>query len=395
MTPALHGQFRFTSASGTGSAVTFPYLAPGTPLALCAGIHAFWRSSVRIQCRFYCPAFVSARFLFVLSPLGVPTVDSVANNLTRVIDVKGDTVDSFTLPMLWPVDFLPGSTALSANVPYAIQVSVLTQIVTNDTSLTPSIDLVMFSAAGPDCQFSAPVYDAYRMDYSYPNNISAPPKKKQVDGKKEEAPLVKKTGLNRSFRGLKFFDMERQCSINEEFKKEFSPFLMDCEYLTDSHHVTSETTLYVTDLLKRYQQCSALTLTSGVGTLPALYTPDASTLGYLISRCFLFQRGGVRYKFVENSEKFMCVAYGIAPTGWSGQLTGNGSLVAASPSAMEMSISVPWIQQIPYASQLINIENVMLDCNVYYNTTLDSLNVYTAARDDFQLGFLVAPDVYS
>jgi hypothetical protein len=333
--------------------------------------------------------------LFVLFPLGVPTVDSVANNLTRVIDVKGDTVDSFTLPMLWPVDFLPGSTALSANVPYAIQVSVLTQIVTNDTSLTPSIDLVMFSAAGPDCQFSAPVYDAYRMDYSYPNNISAPPKKKQVDGKKEEAPLVKKTGLNRSFRGLKFFDMERQCSINEEFKKEFSPFLMDCEYLTDSHHVTSETTLYVTDLLKRYQQCSALTLTSGVGTLPALYTPDASTLGYLISRCFLFQRGGVRYKFVENSEKFMCVAYGIAPTGWSGQLTGNGSLVAASPSAMEMSISVPWIQQIPYASQLINIENVMLDCNVYYNTTLDSLNVYTAARDDFQLGFLVAPDVYS
>lgn len=402
MTPALHGQFRFTTNSGAGSSVVLPFMAPGTPLALCVGTHALWRSSVRLQCRFYCPAFVSARFLFVLSPRGVPTVDAVANNLTRVIDVKGDTVDSFTLPYVFPTDFMGGSDSTSINWPYVIQISVLSQIVTNDTSITPSIDLIVFSAAGPDCQFSVPVYNGFRMTYSYPNNLAPTTKKteppKLAPGKQEEKekePPSKARSLMRSFKGLKFIEMERQSSVVGDFRKEFPPFLMDCEYLTDSHHVTSETSLYVTDVLKRYMNALPVTMVSSVGNMPATYQPDPYTLGWILARSFLFQRGGVRYKFVENDQKFMSVMYGPTPTAWTGFANGNATLLGASPAAMELDVSVPWMQDVPYQSVLINLEQPTLDVALYYTDDITALSIYTAVRDDFQLGFLVPPDVYN
>jgi hypothetical protein len=376
LTPALMGQFKFTPTAGT---VTFPFIGNGTPLALCIGLHKWWRSSVRWQVKFFCSAFISARILFVLSPAGLAVADTIANNLSRVVDVKGDTTCTFTLPYFNEYDYLPGGVNPNADSAYTITASVLNQIVTNDVTITPSIDMVIFSSAGPDCQFSGPVSDGFQMWYAYPNNIVAPTPRRRT-------PL----------RASDFDKMEKQSNVQMDFKKEFEPFVMDCEYLTESHHTTSETSLYVTDVMKRYQLAVTSSLGEVSGTLPSEYKPDPSTLGYFLSRCFLFARGGIKYKLVEQTAKTLSINWGPRASGWTGEPGGAACFVTKGLDAEEFSVAVPYMDQQPYISTVIPSFCLPLVPITLHSggQHFDNYQFYVAVRDDYQLGFLIPPDIY-
>jgi hypothetical protein len=358
MTPALHGQFTFTNTVNT---CTFPYVGSGTPLYVVRDLHQFWRSSVRFLFKFFCPAFVSARFLICLAPPDTPVLDKIANNLTRVVDVKGETTEYFTVPFVWPTDF-----AKVDDKPLTLQVSVLTQIVSNDTSTTPMIDLVIFSAAGPDAQFSLPCTPD-TLVYGYPNR-------------------------NPTF--------ERQCDIRGEFDKTFNPFLMECEYLVDSHHVTSETSMYVTDLLKRYQDYQNPESTAISTVIYGVYAPLENTTAHVINRMFLFQRGGLHFKFVYSSGTIITMIADpeLGPDAVAPYSNGAPWHFGQSPNDTEISFSVPWYNNVPYTSAIIgsdaDLPNHPPNYNVYLGSSLTWGNtaIYTAVRDDFQLGFLIAPD---
>lgn len=356
MTPALHCQYKFTAA---GDAISIPYIAIGTPLWVMVNTHQFWRSSIRFYVKFFCPAFVSGRILFIIGPSGLPVANTVANNLSRVVDVKGDTTETFTLPFVFPTDMCQPT-----DFPYTIQASVLTQIVSNDTSITPSIDMVIYSAAAPDCQFSL-LIPPQPTTYGYPNII--PP-----------APLR----------------VKRQCDVSKEFATTFNPFVMNCEMLTDNHSVTSEMTMYVTDVLKRYVNAPTPTITVNSAVFPGEYRPAVNTPQLLFARMFMAHRGGTRLKIIESDNPFIVAAlYNFAPA-WNGSLTGVPALVSAGFQS-ELSVTSPWYFQVPwrwYDSDLTI--GAMPPTTVYYGgTTPDQYLTLIAVRDDYQLGFLIPPDV--
>jgi hypothetical protein len=389
-TPTLHAQYTFTPSAQT---VSIPFIATGTPLDLAINTHALWRTSVRYMVKFFAPSFVSGRILFLLSPGNTASIDQVANNLTRVVDVKGDTTDTFTVPFICPTDFYPSPNYIPSAPPLlTLQISVLTQIVTNDISVTPSIDMVIFSAAGPDFQVSGPL-GGYKMDYSYPNTSAS------IAARKRSRRIQKAEQLMK--REVPDFEIVKQCDVFQEFKMTFNPFLMDCEYLTDSHHSTSETTLYVTDILKRYCTSAPLAVTGGNNAvLSSTFSPNTDSVQYLLLRSFLFTRGGVRYRLLNSgpdgsAETF--IAWGVTNNSWSGSFDGCAGIMAAPFGAStDISITIPWIQQIPYMSSVISLYAPTLDAQWYTPTIpTDSYAVLTAVRDDFQLGFLVAPDVYT
>jgi len=357
MTPSLHFQYKFTVA---GDTVSIPFLALGTPFQIIAGTHQFWRGSVRLHIKFFCPAFVSGRILFIIGPSGLPVANTVANNLSRVVDVKGDTTESFTLPFVFPTDYCQ-----SDDIPYTIQASVLSQIVTNDTTIPPSIDMVIYSAAAPDCQFSLLV-PPQPSQYAYPN-VVAPPKSK----------------------------VRRQSDISKEFAVTFNPFVMDCEMLTDQHHVTSETTMYATDVLKRYINTPAPTLTNNMGVFPGEYSPVKSTPQYLFSRMFLAHRGGMRLKMITTDNPILVASvYGSYAATWNGALNGTPSLVSTPTNSVELSISCPWYYSVPWRwfdSQLTI--GPLPPVSIYYGgANPDEFLTFTAVRDDYIMGFLIPPD---
>jgi hypothetical protein len=302
----------------------------------------------------------------VIAPTGTPVIDSVANNLSMVIDVKGETIKNVTLPFIWPTDMARfGDIAL-----YKIQASVLQQIVTNDTTQTPLVTMIVFSAAGPDAQFSCPITPS-PIDYVYP------------------ASSVVKVGK---------LEIKKHASIRKEFEATFEPILMDCSYLSDQRHVTSETSLYVTDLLKRYQTLGGAPPTTNVWLLPGDYRPMANSIGYFLQSMFMFYRGGVKYKITNIAGEALAVTFDgvtLDPDSWTGQGMGAATIWAAPTDDFEMSYAVPWMNVVPYSSQALG-DNTSYPSQptpimAFATGTLGyaDINILTAVRDDYQLGFLI------
>lgn len=364
-TPCLHAYFDFTNSA---TSTTIPYICEGTPMWAMKNCHLYWRGSMRYQFRFYCPMFVSTRLLIVISPAGIPVIDAVANNLSMVVDVKGDTVKNITLPFI----FITDMARVQDTELYKIQVSVLQQIVTNDTTVTPHVTMIVYSAAGPDSQFSMPITPE-PITYIYPDSS------------------VTRVGK---------YEIKKHASIRKEFEATFEPILMDCTYLSDQRHVTSETSIYITDLLKRYQTAGGVPPLTGAWVLPGDYRPVEGSIGYFLQSMFLFYRGGIKYKFVDVSAASLVVTYDgvtLDPDTWTGQGYGAPTLWASPSTNFELSFAVPWINIVPYSSQALGdntsfpSQPTPVMTNFSGSMTYADVNMLVAVRDDYQLGFLIPP----
>jgi hypothetical protein len=427
-TPALGFAFTFTNTSPNNT-TAMPFMAPGTPLYAMAMTHAYFRGSVRMHVKFFASSFISARVLFVLAPNTSTTSDVIANNLTRVVDVKGDTTIEWTIPWMYPVDFgqcYAGETSPTSLIDeiYTIQASILTDITTNDVSVAPQVDMRVWYAAGPDAQWSSPIAVPIKIAYSYPNAPSMIKEgqrrvlkerlaRRRVAGAIEfplAAPARAATRRDLLLQVGHFTLVPKsQASIQDAFKVTFQPFVMDCTQLTDSHHCTSETSTYVTDLLKRYQQTNPDTTTfTDLVTFPGTYSPSQGTLGYFFNRMFLFCRGGVRYKNTVPANTWMNASWGTPDltidSTWAGLPQGNATLQYIDQTSLEFSFSNPWIAQVPFTSgggSQTGIFNPILNFGSWLPqgcVVRGTLGAYgnsqwsTAVRDDYLLGFLVAPD---
>jgi len=372
--PCLHSYCAFTASN---NAYIFPYIANGTPFDFCKHLHRLWRGSVRMQLRFYCSSFVSCRFLLVYSPGSSTSDQSLANNVTRVIDVKGDTVVSFTLPYVFQTDL--AYTGAFGGDPFdlvgTLQVSIYTQIISTDTTTDPRIDMVVFSAATADCQFSYPVMPEPIVYSTWPN----------------ATPVVLSKGR-----------IVRQADISDDFGVEFSPFIEGCTYLTDNKNSTSETSVYVTDLMKRYQSANYLVQgTTGI-FVDRDYFPNPGTIARVLFNTFAFWRGGFRIKVVtptpsttgSSAQPMYGVRMNDGSSPGSYYLGGGAGLVSADVSA-EVDFTIPWIRTVPF-DYIVSLltpghNSYVVDCFA----NLDSVHVYTAVRDDFQLGFLIPSDFHT
>jgi len=214
--------------------------------------------------------------------------------------------------------------------------------------------------------------------------------------------------------------ISRQCDIVDAFKYEFPPFVDGCSYATDNHYVTSETSEYVTDILKRYVKYTVGTQPPGLtnNQLPLEYTPAPNTLQWLLKNCFAFHRGGVSYKLylprtpVNNSgaqttSGSITVRYDEPSLGTNEIFDGSAAIIQGD-SADQMDISVPWMWWLPYyqltpgqSPSQPNTADLMyggvypntsqLQCAQYsYSSGVTPL-FYTCVRDDYSVGFLQQP----
>jgi len=235
------------------------------------------------------------------------------------------------------------------------------------------IDVVVWMAAGPDCQFINPVA-SHLTDFQWPT------------------------------------EAHRQSDIHESFQSEFPSFLNGCSYLVDNHYCVSETAEYVTDIFKRYVTCAA--------SYPLVYTPVAGSIQSYFLSAFKYRRGGVMYKIITNrtptsqttvpvsqtTSGSTAVQLGHGPAGASASFNsrGNAHFVQCSQEDV-VDFTVPWNWVLPFMIDgkcSPSLGDPMFedlwpgssdgDATVL-STSPQTVYAYTAVRDDFLIGFLQPP----
>jgi len=262
--------------------------------------------------------------------------------------------------------------------------SVYGVITSSDASTDAVIDLVCWSAAAPDAQFMQPMRSSVYT--TIPPTILA----------------------------------RKQADICEAFTKTFPPYVDGCEYLTDSGFVASELSRSPMDVLKRYQSYA---LGTPVNTpLPGVYSPDSATLGYQIRSAFAFLRGGVNYKVFPTLQlqTDLIDQANVSEVTWSvstswpyytpagNYFKANGlPYLRVGQSDTEVDISVPYTNHYPFIFTMPQIDPSGVPAVAYSNPRINptsvtagpppvanfltNMDVFTCVRDDFMMGWLLAP----
>jgi hypothetical protein len=340
-----------------------------TPLDYACMCSLLQRGSIRMMLQFFTSSFVSARFSVQLmrNDTDLPGFDDdYSYGLSKVVNVKGDTVDYITLPWLDPAWW-------SAADQRAIQISLISDIATTDTTTTPKIYMAVWVAAGDDFQFQFPVV---------PTATRWP--------------------------GVNITDIEAQASIGKMFQAEFPPIVDNVVYDTDEGFSSGETIGYMTDVAKRYSPFNQVTGNTGLN--PLLFNANildshpnyAATTDYALSvgirstffgamrECFLFRSGGYRYR--RYPVQVGSVVYTVndaqgnplPETIYCQPFDGTSRITVPQVSTRPYVMFDDWSQApggMPQACLSLNGNVVSTATNVYY----------LAARDDVQFGYPILP----
>lgn len=384
MTPTLHSRYQFKNDQRK---VYIPYQAPGTPFSVLSATHKYWRGSVRYKLMFFCPSFVSARFLLVYTPTGITSADIITNTLSRVVDCRGDTSVEFTIPYVNQTDFQEFGADIGV-----VQVTLYSDIVGPDPTVDPVITMVVFSAAGPDCQFSQPT-SVQDTGYDYPNIIlDSRPAVRTPRRQPVERRIPEDMEYGERFQNA----YKLQTDVDLAFRETMLPFVDGCKYMTDECLVRPETTRLATDIMKRYQSTTKNPNSSTVGErFYVAYLPNSGTCGAIFARMFMFWRGGIRFKtvVVQSGPAFSQPLGTIQgpPPATAFYLGGSAGFITGVANG-GMDTSVPWPDLIPYkdiyTAPVDEISTYLLlpgDATTLFYT-------YTAVGDDYSVGMLVPPD---
>jgi len=358
-----------------------------TPFGWAISSHLLWRGSIRYHINFYASTFVSGRILIVYSPPTSSAVTTINNTISKLVSIKGDTTVEFTIPFVSKTDFQTlGNPNISGDF-YGTGVltfSVYGTITSSDSSTDALIDFAAWSAAAPDAQFVQPLCsDQYQL-----------------------APVA--------------FEVRKQADIVQAFSKTFPPYVDGCEYLTDTGYVAAEISRSPMDVLKRYQIFGANLATNS--PLPGNYVPQSGTIGAQIRTAFLFQRGGVNYKVFPNlptatdyvdPANVAAAKWTVDPTWqfYNGNFNNNNAsglpYLTVGQSDSEIDLSVPYTNIYPfiYTIPSVNPSNVPSQLIVTPRSNPNSwdagppispvyitgMDVYTCVRDDYMMGWLLAP----
>jgi hypothetical protein len=357
-----------TINTGTFTPLAIPLIPPGSPLSLVIGFHKYFHTSFKVFIQFATTTFISVRVLFNFLPTTITATNYVIeNNYSQLVEVKGDTNVEFTIPWIFDLYYYRSNVIPSGvTLPFKLIMSVYSPIVVTDTTITPSIDFAIWVSAGPDFQVARPEF-----------------------------------GVNNAYAGPNYVPAE-QCDITAQFKKQFPSFVEGAQCFADDHQIQSETTLLVTDLLKRYTATAPVNWTAySAWTLPLDYLPAANTIGNILDQSFIYARGGVMYK--ANIQPGSSSTPGVSNILWR---VGISTSFAPSGQASIDSYddltnfewTVPWYGVVPYIESLTNSTGEFSYCNVYVdNSVSDNTSptppfFYVAVRDDYQVGYLVAPN---
>lgn len=340
-----------------------------------------YRGSIRVCLMFFTSSFISARFVVQYIngneyPAGFAT--DYDDGISRVINVKGDTTDTFMCPWLarnwW------------GRVPEGqISVTCDSVIASADTSVSPKIYMIMWVAGGEDIQFAFP---------------------RQVRPG-EWGPSTSITDPNGTTPSPWNGD-ESHTAVGKIFKEKFCPMTENCFYDIDSGFCTSEQLGSVAEISKRYSLILPVSGGSDTQTFGFAWKQldDYAAWGvtnaynsYLRFRrsffgqwraAFFFRSGGYRWRYYSaDGTKYLWSI--VSDLGGTREVYGS-----LYPSAYDnvARLTVPQNNEAPFQYLGTIIANNGLDIQNEIGTVPPVTSQYItmiAAGDDEQYGLPILP----
>jgi hypothetical protein len=332
---------------------------------------ALWRGSIKVQLMFFTSAFISARFSVAYIneseyPGQYPT--DYSNGLSKIINVKGDTMDSFTLPWLsrsyWTEDPSP-----------RFRLRVESKIASSDASLDPVIYCMIWIAGGDDIQFAwprAPLPDEWRGALPVPEEL-------------DEKPVL-------------------QAAVGKMFTETFPPISENVFYDIDRGFCTSENLGPITDICKRYSPVRPDPATAFIGFQAQILDSDNASTDFTPAdivtfrttffgswrHAFLFRSGGYRYRHYDRVPTELAAGQPV----WNiDNVTARAcaGTVYRSPMDGMTRLTIPQLAIYPFGVLGFPTQRLSI-------TSPDDLGptqnepVYLAARDDVQFGYPILPE---
>lgn len=195
-------------------------LIPADYALMCS---SYWRGSLKVCLQFFTSSFISARFVVEYVNVGLTGSDmstDYVNGIAKVINVKGDTTDTFTLPWL-------DDNMWSGDANLFIKITCISDIASTDTASTPTIQLAVWVSGGDDIQFAWPRVPTFE-DLPFRPLSEAP---------------VPKYDLGAA---------EAQSAMGAIFQQKFPPIVDNCFYDVDQGYATGEQLGPMSDIAKRY-----------------------------------------------------------------------------------------------------------------------------------------------
>lgn len=319
-----------------------------------------WRGSIKVMFQFFTSAFVSARFVLkYINGAEYPSSfeSDYTNGIARVINVKGDTIETVTLP--WLSEYWWSSRAHPQ-----IELSLASNIASTDPAVDTKIYVAMWVAGGDDIQFAYP-----RL-----------PETSEWPYREVELP-------------------EAQSSPQALFREAFPPIAEDCIYDVDNGYCTGEVMGLITDVSKRYGQMilnSTYTDTAVLdgGMFDNYFTQPTAGIQYGCWQAFrgtffgswraafLFRSGGYRFRRMSDRSKWWHIQ--------SSTSIESDGIMYNPPFDGTVRLTVPQVMPFPYG--MLGIPNEMLSI-VGHDTPdgYDQEAAFVAARDDVQYGYPILP----
>jgi len=160
--------------TGITSASPFPAYVHPTVLSKAAVPFQFWRGSMRYKLYFYCTSFHTARLAITFTPLigmqdpSIPTSEPIVDNLTRLVDIAGDTEVDLDLPFMFPNLYAAHSIG-------TLTVAVITPIAEIGAVTSVPIYCSVYVAAGSDIIYKQLTNDMLIPKTVFSNTDPAPP----------------------------------------------------------------------------------------------------------------------------------------------------------------------------------------------------------------------------
>jgi hypothetical protein len=288
----------------------------------------FWRGSITYQVFFFCSNFTSARFRLTWSPFhtaAVPILNQTGNIMSKVVEVRGDTHTTVTVPYAKPELW---STIQKAGdlIDHRTQDNGVFQIdrmSISSVAVDPIVSMLVYAHAGPDYQVGRYVTEIFQT-----SNVSSQTKRRFVSEGEGD---------------------EKLCAAVWEYAEVSDPITTSVG-IEVSGFAQSESYEDLCSLFKRFHQ----TTFYGSGT-PATLPPSLDNhLGgsnspvLALLNCFRYFRGGIRAQFIRDA------------TGANSTMTiqsSKGVFVHGNPGTFGavFRVKMPWFGPIPFRKTELNI----------------------------------------
>jgi len=362
MIPGLRGPAALFTAQGNSVTIPPIYSHPddttyAIPLDFAVLSADLWRGSVNVMLQFITSAFISARFAIeYVNQFDGTFPSDYSNGITKIINVKGDTVDKFKLPWLhskwWDQDHFSCE----------VRVTCISKIASSDTVVDPKIFMLVWVAGGEDIQFA------------YPR-------------------VPKQTEWSRV----------PQSAIGAEFLKSFPPIVENVAYDIDNGYSNNESIGTISSVCKRYGPM--MKFSDNPQSFPGfkgsvLDTVKFDSLYYKAfiytyfgswRRAFLFRSGGYKWRWWAPTPATGSMFTIVTASG------DNATVLYRNTTDSCYRLTCPQIMEYPFwyleenpsptYFSITNIDSVLPTINIQHPQ-------FAAARDDLQFGLPILPARY-